>query len=43
VNYLAYPVVDLTTKQVIDVLYFVDTDLQRRRKELLELDRDSYL
>ena len=27
-----------------EVLYFVDTELQRRRKELLlDLDRDSYL
>ena len=43
VNYMAYPVVDLSTKKVKDVLYFVDTELQRRRKELAELDRDSYL
>jgi hypothetical protein len=29
---------------VKEVLYFVDTELQRRRKELLlDLDRDSYL
>lgn len=43
VNYMAYPVVDLNTKKVKDVLYFVDTELQKRRKELAELDRDSYL
>jgi hypothetical protein len=43
-NYVAYPIVDLQTKKVKDVLYFVDTELQRRRKELLlDLDRDSYL
>ncbi len=43
-NYVAYPIVDLHTKKVKDVLYFVDTELQRRRKELLlDLDRDSYL
>lgn len=44
VNYLAYPIVDLTTKKVKEVLYFVDTEIARlRRKELMELDRDSYL
>ena len=42
-NYVAYPIVDLQTKKVKEVLYFVDTELQKRRKELLELDRDSYL
>ena len=43
-NYVAYPIVDLQTKKVREVLYFVDTDLQRRRKELLlDLDRDAYL
>jgi hypothetical protein len=43
-NYVAYPIVDLQTKKMKDVLYFVDTELQRRRKELLlDLDRDSYL
>ena len=43
VNYVAYPIVDLNTKKVKDVLYFVDTELQKRRKELANLDRDSYL
>jgi hypothetical protein len=42
-NYVAYPIVDLQTKKVKEVLYFVDTELQKRRKELLDLDRDSYL
>ena len=42
-NYVAYPIVDLQTKKVKEVLYFVDTELQKRRKELMELDRDSYL
>lgn len=27
VNYVAYPIVDLHTKKVKDVLYFVDTEL----------------
>jgi len=36
-------VVDLNTKKVKDTLYFVDTELQKRRKELVDLDRDSYL
>ena len=31
------------TKKVKEVLYFVDTELQKRRKELAELDRDAYL
>lgn len=26
-----------------EILYFIDTELQKRRKELSELDRDSYL
>ena len=43
VNYIAYPVVDLNTKKVKDVLYFVDTELQKRRKELADLDREAYL
>ena len=30
-------------KKVKDVIYFIDTELQKRRKELAELDRDSYL
>ncbi len=42
-NYVAYPIVDLQTKKVKEVLYFVDTELQKRRKELLDLDRESYL
>ena len=42
-NYVAYPIVDLQTKKVKEVLYFVDTELQKRRKELMDLDRDSYL
>lgn len=42
VNYLAYPIVDLRTKKVTEVLYFVDTELQKKRKELAELDRESY-
>ena len=44
VNYVAYPILDIAgTKKVKDVLYFIDTELQKRRKELAELDRDSYL
>jgi hypothetical protein len=45
VNYVAYPIVDPSSKKVKDVLYFVDSDLQRKRRELLleGLDRDSYL
>ena len=35
--------VDTTTKKVKEVLFFVDTELQKRRKELVDLDRDSYL
>ena len=42
-NYIAYPIVDTNTKKVKEVLYFVDTDLQKKRKELAELDRESYL
>ncbi len=42
-NYVAYPIVDLQTKKVKEVLYFVDTELQKRRKELMDLDRESYL
>lgn len=42
VNYLAYPIVDIKTKKVVDVLYFVDTDLQKQRKLLADLDRETY-
>lgn len=40
---MAYPVVDLHTKEVKDVLYFVDTDLERKRKLIANLDRETYL
>lgn len=40
---MAFPVVDNQTKKVKEVLYFVDSELQKRRKELVNLDRDSYL
>ena len=43
INYVAYPILDLQTKKVKEVLYFVDTQLQKRKKELLALDRESYL
>lgn len=44
VNYVAYPIVDMQgSKKVKEVLYFVDTELQKRRKELAELDRESYM
>jgi len=43
VNYIAFPIVDIKTKKVGEILYFIDTELQKRRKELSELDRDSYL
>jgi hypothetical protein len=43
VNYVAFPVVDLVTKKVKDVLYFVDTDLQKQRKMIADLDRETYL
>ena len=29
VNYLAYPLVDLQTKEVTKVLYFIDSELQK--------------
>ena len=41
-NYIAYPIVDLKTKDVTDVLYFIDSDLQKNRKLLVDLDRESY-
>ena len=43
VNYLAYPVVDLHTKEVKDVLYFVDVDLERKKNMIANLDRETYL
>lgn len=43
VNYMAYPVVDLVTKKVKDILYFIDSDLQKQRKMIVDLDRDTYL
>lgn len=42
VNYMAYPIIDVETKKVKQVLYFIDIDLMKSRKMLSELDRDSY-
>ena len=43
VNYVAFPVIDQKTKKVIDILSFVDTELQRQIKLLgSEIDRDTY-
>ena len=43
VNYIAFPLVDIETKKVKEVLYFIDTDLQAQRKMIADLDRESYL
>ena len=40
---MAYPVVDITTKKVKDVLYFVDKEIQMQRKLIADLDRETYL
>jgi len=43
VNYLAFPVVDNKTKKVIDMMSFIDTELQMKKRILLDdLTRDSY-
>lgn len=42
-NYVAYPMIDPSTKKVKDMLAFIDTELQAKRKLLTEdLDRDTY-
>jgi hypothetical protein len=43
VNYVAYPVVDLTTKKVKNVLFFIDTEIAKQRKLIADLDRETYL
>jgi len=44
-NYVAYPLVDVDTKKVTKVLYFIDSELQKQQYELLAagINREKYL
>lgn len=44
-NYVAYPLTDPETKQVLRILYFIDSELQKQTQELLSegINRDNYL
>jgi hypothetical protein len=40
---VAYPIIDPTTKKVTDMLAFIDTELEQKRKLLTEdLNRGTY-
>ena len=43
VNYMAYPVCDDKTKQVVQILYFQDSELQNEFKNIESVDRSTYL
>ena len=45
VNYVAFPVTDPHTKQVLRVLYFIDSELQKSQQDLLTsgINRGNYL
>jgi len=42
-NYVAYPVIDIKSKEVVNILYFIDPDVMKMRKQIVDLDRESYL
>lgn len=39
---MAYPIVDLNTKKITHILYFIDSELQQQRKMIADLDRETY-
>lgn len=42
-NYVAYPIIDPSTKKMRDMMVFVDNELQEKLKLLAEeVDRDTY-
>lgn len=45
VNYTAYPLTDPDSKEVVRVLYFIDSELQKSAQELLGtgINRDNYM
>lgn len=42
-NYLAYPELDIKTKEVIRILTFIDEDLVKNRKMIADMSREDYV